>query len=39
MQLVGWQAAFASRLAPTEEQRQSSPHHRVALHHSSGRAL
>src|SRR5690242_5252977 len=39
--LVGWQAAFASRLAPTEEHKQSNgrsayPH---ALHHSTGRAL
>ena len=36
--LDGEQAAFASRLAPTEEQKQSSPH-RAASHHSSGRAL
>ncbi|MNC35729.1 hypothetical protein D3C75_842230 [compost metagenome] len=35
---VGCQAAFASKLAPTEEQKQSSPH-RAASHHSSGRAL
>ncbi len=39
MYLVGWQAAIASKLAPTEEQRQSSPYHPAASHHSSGRAL
>jgi len=32
------QAAFASKPAPTEEQKQNSPH-RAASHHSSGRAL
>ncbi|AFY20502.1 hypothetical protein PputUW4_03307 [Pseudomonas sp. UW4] len=36
--LADRQAAIASKLAPTEEQRQSSPH-RAASHHSSGRAL
>ena len=40
---VGRQAVFAGKsdrhtAAPTEEQRQSSPH-RAASHHSSGRAL
>ncbi|QHF38771.1 hypothetical protein PspS34_11090 [Pseudomonas sp. S34] len=34
---VDCEAAIASKLAPTEEQRQSGVHH--ALHHSSGRAL
>jgi hypothetical protein len=44
MHLVGWQAAIASRLAPTEEQRQrkkqkQKPRTPAALHHSTGRAL
>ena len=37
--LVGWQAAIASKLAPTEEQSKSRSAYTHASHHSSGRAL